>query len=94
MSLVSIKGIDKAKLLQQLYNNATTCRFFQLYGDGYKLRIKYSDAQELCNTRLKFDILYCKNLFVDISSDIVNTDNYEKEYGWGSITKIVNYLRQ
>lgn len=90
MFLISIKGIDKAKLLQYLFNNAGTSRFFQVYGKDFRMRINYVHARELCKERLQFTILYCKSLHIDISADQFDISPYEREHCMGNINKVID----
>lgn len=91
---LNISDIDKALLLSELYNAARISRFFIPFINEFKYKINIEEARRILNeTQGKINKLYEKSLFIDISSDYVDPWYYDKEYGIGTIKKIIQRIK-
>ena len=92
---VDITGIDKAKLLMELYNNA------DLQGMGYLIGITKSrfimtkeQADELvASGNLDFDYLQGRSMKINLSGNIINATLYNRDNGWYPVQETVAKLR-
>ena len=92
MSMVNIKGLDKAEVLLALYN-ASYCQIIMQGVSKYTL----ADARiDLENSREKyFDYLHGRLLQVDLRDDNEFDDRlYDRALGYGEAEKAINELKK
>lgn len=90
--MIDIKGIDKAELLVELYNNS------RKQGMGVfepNVRISVDDARELLKKTKSFDYLYGKVMKVDLSKDDEFDEwLYDRDNGEGKAQSVVAKLKE
>jgi hypothetical protein len=89
--MVSIKGIDKAKVLAALYNNS------QPIGMGFihfnPSRMTTQEARELLETTTYFDYLKGRVMKVDLSNDDEFDERlYDRDNGSGAAQRAINFI--
>jgi len=90
--MINIEGLDKAKVLKVLYDNAKVLGhgFLDNTGDNIGL----GKAEELLSDSYKFDYVHGKMLFIDLSSDIeFDGTKYDKSNGTGKAQSAVDSVR-
>jgi hypothetical protein len=86
---VSIKGIDKVKLLHALWNRARPAAFFVLSGH-MSPGFDECAAKEAIRGTIDY---YCgRCIKTDLSGDIADPSLYDRDWGEGSFQKIVKNL--
>lgn len=90
--MVDITGIDKAKLLAALVNNAGG------QGMGYLLAsmapsFTEEQAQEALAQNTRFDYVGGKSCKVDLDSNYLEPFLYDRDNGEGAVARIVKSLR-
>lgn len=91
--MINIKGLNKAEVLKELYNNSKVQGLGFLYATGKDMTLQ--EAEELLDYRTDFDYLYGKVMKVDLSSDDDFEEwLYDRDNGPGSAAKVVNRLRE
>lgn len=89
--MLNIKGLNKAELLVELYNNAL------LFGFDIEMNIvklTYDDAFKLLEENSRFDQLYGKILKIDLSGDEFDERGYDRDNGAGKAQSVVVKLRE
>ena len=86
---VSIKGIDKVKLLKALWDHAKPAAFFAMYGQP-SLGWDASAAKEAVRSTIDYFCGRC--IKTDLSGDIADPSLYDRDWGEGSFQKIVKGL--
>lgn len=92
MSMIDIKGLDKAEVLLALYNGSH-CQGLSFLGsvDSYTLDDARVDYE---NSRNKyFDYLHGHVLKVDLSGDEFDDALYDRDCGDGAAQRVINTLR-
>lgn len=93
MSVIDIKGLDKAEVLLALYNGSH-CQglgFLQAVGN-YTLEDAKRDYKE--NEYGYFDYLHGRVLKVDLSGDSFESWLYDRDCGEGAAAKAIDELRR
>jgi len=88
--MISIKGLDKAKVLKALYDGS------HVQGLGFlqaKECFTEDEARELLKERTYFDYLHGRVLKVDLSGDAFREELYDRDNYPGAAAKIINNLR-
>jgi hypothetical protein len=86
---ISIKGIDKVKLLHALWKGARPAAFFVLSG---RLSPSFDEGAAKDAIRGTIDYYCGRCIKTDLSDDTVNPTSYDAEWGAGSFQKIVKNL--
>ena len=91
--MISIKGLDKAKVLKALYDHSHIqgYGFLQAVPDGY---VTVEHCRELLSKHTYFDYLYGKVLKVDLSDDEFDERLYDRDCGLGMARRAINTLRK
>jgi len=95
---IDIAGLDKAKLLQALFNRSFQQGLGVLDSNGTNT-MTLAEALNVINDlqkkgrKLYFDYLKGRILKVDISGDTLFTALYNRDVGYGAAEAIVNKLR-
>ena len=101
--LVYVGGLDRDKLLHALWFNASPTNFY-IYAVLMKPEMPDSNEFYIEQAREKdvrangyvdytFGRLIKSKVF-DLTTDWIDADEYDKEWGKGSFTKVVNHLRR
>lgn len=93
MSVIDIKGLDKAEVLLALYNGSH-CQglgFLQAL-DTYTLEDAKRDLKESIDGY--FDYLHGRVLKVDLSGDSFDSWLYDRDCGEGAAERVINELRR
>lgn len=88
---MNIKGMNKAKILAALYNNS------KLQGMGFLQatpgEMSEEKAQQLLdNGQTYFDYLQGRVMKIDLSSDELSTDLYNRDIGYGECERVINSI--
>lgn len=90
--MINIKGLNKAEVLKELYNNSKVQGLGFLQATGTDMTIE--EAEELLQQQTYFDYLYGKVMKIDLSSDEEFEERlYDRDNGAGSAKKIIDKLR-
>lgn len=90
---IDIKGIDKAKLLQGLFNNSRP-QGLGFFAAGSNKEMSYGEAQNIvARGELYFDYLQGRVMKIDISGDEMDSWGYDRDNGQGAAQKVVTALR-
>lgn len=93
-SMINIKGMNKANVLQALFNHSKQQGLGVLDESGRK-SMSIDDAKSIVEQSLRFDYLRGRVLKVDISGDQFNEWCYDRDNGQGAalqaIESIVNF---
>lgn len=89
--MLNIKGLNKAELLVELYNNAL---LFGLDIEMNIVKLTYDDAFKLLEENSRFDQLYGKILKIDLSGDEFDERLYDRDNGAGKAQSVVVKLRE
>lgn len=92
MANVNIKGIDKAKLLAALYDNARPLGMGMLHYTPEPMGIEH--ARGLLEETGRFDYVAGRPLKVRLDGDELDTWLYDRDQGAGEGERIVAQLRQ
>jgi len=80
--MISIKGLNKAEVLKNLYNNS------KVQGMGFlqakEGEMQTEEAEELLKQTMHFDYLYGKVMKVDLSGDKFDPHLYDRDNGNGA----------
>lgn len=89
--MVSIEGLDKAKVLKALYDGS------HIQGMGFLSAVDNfteEDAKRLLEKQTYFDYLHGRIMKVDLSSDVeFNERLYDRDNGSGHAQEIIDKLR-
>jgi hypothetical protein len=90
MSTISIKGLDKARVLKVLYENAQVqgMGIFQVKGSELTLQ----ECSDLLNNRTRFDYLYGRVMKIDLSKDEFETALYNRDNGDGAAERVIEAM--
>ena len=90
--MISIKGLDKAKVLKALYDNSHVqgSGFFNAAPDDF---VTIEVCEELLKETTYFDYLYGRILKVDLSGDEFNEWLYDRDCGQGAALAAINSIR-
>lgn len=90
--MINIKGLDKAKVLVELYNHSHQLGIGMLQNAK---NLTLEDARELLKNETYFDYLYGKVMKIDLSSDEEFDEKlYDLNNGAGTAQKIIDKLRK
>lgn len=90
---IDIKNLDKAKLLQALFNNSKPLGL-GFFASGSNSEMSYSEAQKIiAEGNLYFDYLKGRVMKIDISGDEMEPWGYDRDNGQGAAQKVVTALR-
>ncbi len=103
-SMVSIKGLSKAKVLAALYNNAKPMGMGFLRAvpgnmteEQAEKHLKSGDDHErdfgMNTNKLYFDYLNGRCLKVDLSKDEFDPWGYDRDYGKGAAQKVIDSIK-
>lgn len=92
MTTINIVGINKAKLLVALFNNAFQQGMGVMHADG-RAPLSLEDATELLKKTTYFDYLRGRVMKVDIGKDELFTATYNRDVGFGEAERIVAQVR-
>lgn len=93
MNTVSIKGLDKVKLLAALYNHAKPQGMGYLHYNPVPMTV--TEAEEIFATGQRyFDYLKGRVMKVDLSGEDLSVGLYDRDNGSGSAERVVSTLRQ
>jgi len=84
--MLDIKGMDKAKILAELYNAANSIDIDIIKHDATTMSIE--EAKELLKKQKYFNVINGRILKVDLRSDILDTYLYDRNNGKGSGYKV------
>lgn len=91
--MLNIKGLDKAEVLKELYNNAKVQGLGFLQASANDMQIK--EAREILSTQTDFDYLYGRVMKVNLSSDEEFEEwLYDRDNGTGAAKNIIDELRK
>lgn len=88
---ISIKGLDKAKVLKALYDHSHIqgLGFLQAVPDNM---VSVEHCRELLTHQTYFDYLYGKILKVDLSGDILDSRLYDRDCGEGAAKRAIESI--
>ena len=86
---VSIKGLDKVKLLEALWEGAKPASFFTKHGISSPV---FDEPVAIDAVRGAIDYYCGRCIKTDLSGDTANPTSYDAEWGAGSFQKIVDDL--
>lgn len=85
---MNIKGIDKAKILMELYNNSQPLGLGFLHYDATPM--KYDEAKELLKNQTYFDYLKGRVMKIDLSKDDeLDTSLYNRDNGKNAAENLI-----
>lgn len=94
---ISIKGLDKAEVLQALYNNSRPLGLGFLNPKALQ-DITIEECKEIIEKSipndLYFDYLNGRVMKIDIADDILDSWLYDRDNGKGKAEQVINELRQ
>lgn len=90
--MIDIKGLDKVELLRQLWNAQKVASFFE----DVPTHLAPKFNEELAKRMVKSDIDYFCGRCIksDISGDVADSYEYDKEAGAGKFKEIVARMRK
>ena len=90
--MISIKGLDKAKVLKALYDNSHVqgLGFLNAVPDDF---VTIEVCKELLEKHTYFDYLYGRVLKVDLSGDEFNEWLYDRDCGQGAALAAIQSIR-
>lgn len=88
---ISIKGLDRAKVLAALYNGARAQGAGFIQYDSTPMGEK--EARQLLQRQTNFDYLKGRVMKVNLSSDEIDPYLYDRDNGQGAFAKVINALR-
>jgi len=89
--MINIRGLDKADLLVELYNNSHQQGLFK--NQETKI-LTYEEAQKLVSCTGDFDYLYGKRLKLNLNSDKEFSEFlYDRDNGEGAAQQAVDLVR-
>lgn len=98
VSIVSIKGLDKAAVLAALFNNSRQQGMGVFDTKGMN-RMSIEDAKKEIDSREKsknfyFDYLRGRVMKIDLGDDEIDTRLYDRDNGQGSAAAAVDSIRK
>ncbi len=91
--MINIKGLNKADVLKELYNNSKVQGLGFLQATGKDMTTE--EAEKLLDYRTDFDYLYGKIMKIDLSSDDeFNERFYDRDNGIGAAARAIERLRE
>ncbi len=87
---MNIANLSKSKILAALYNNSQPLGLGFLHYDAKPMTEK--EAQELLKGNTYFDYLKGRVMKIDLSSDELQTDLYNRDNGPGRAEKIIKQI--
>jgi hypothetical protein len=91
MNMIDIKGLSKAKVLAELYNNSQPLGLGFLHYDP--LPMSEDEAAKLLEQSTYFDYLKGRVMKVDLSKSEFDPRLYDIDNGQGAAERVVNELR-
>lgn len=90
--MIDIKGLDKAEVLKELYNNSIHQGLGFLNFNSKDMTLE--EAKEILKQRTYFDYLNGRVMKVDLSSDDEFEEwLYDRDNGIGSAKRVIDELR-
>lgn len=90
--MINIKGLNKAEVLKELYNNSKVQGLGFLQATGTDMTTE--EAKELLKHATYFDYLHGKVMKVDLSSDNEFEEwLYDRDNGTGAAARVIEKLR-
>lgn len=89
--MLDIKGIDKAKILAELYNAAKPSNTDGTNAEAKNMTV--DEAAKLLKKQKYFDTINGRIIQVDLRSDILDTYSYDRSNGEGEGYKVWKKLR-
>lgn len=90
--MINIKGLDKARVLVELYNHSHQ-QGLGMFQAAKNLTVE--DARELLKNQTYFDYLYGKVMKIDLSSDEEFSERlYDRDNGEGMAKSVIDNLRR
>lgn len=90
--MINIKGIDKYKVLQALYNNSRPLGMgFIQYVEG---DMEDKIAKKIVKDTLRFDYLFGRVMKVDLSGDEFDHGLYDRDNGEGAAQKAIGGINE
>lgn len=86
---VSIKGLEKVKLLKALWEGAKPASFFTKYGISSPA---FDEPVAIDAVKSYIDYYSGRGIKTDLSGDTANPTSYDAEWGAGAFQKIVTSL--
>lgn len=93
MNEVDIKGLDKGKVLQALFNASQQLGMGFLNKAG-AVDMTYQDAAEIVKQQLSFDYLRGRVMKIDLAGDTFDPYLYDRDNGQGKAYTVIQKLRQ
>lgn len=91
--MISIKGLNKAEVLKELYNNSKVQGLGFLQATGKEMTTQ--EAQDLLKQTTYFNYLHGKVMKVDLSSDEEFEERlYDRDNGIGKAEGVINNLKR
>ena len=93
---INIEGLEKAKLLQGLFNSAKPVGL-GFYDPASNKEMSYEEAKNIIDKakgRLYFDYLNGRKMKINISGDEINSSEYDESSGSGTALMVVTALRK
>lgn len=91
--MISIKGLNKAKVLKALYDHSHVqgMGFLQAVPDGF---VTVEHCEDLLKKNTYFDYMYGRVLKVDLSGDEFKEWLYDRDNGEGAAQRAVDSVRE
>lgn len=90
--MIDIKGLNKAEVLKELYNNSKVQGLGFLQATGTDMTLDQADA--ILHEQTNFDYLYGKVMKIDLSSDEQFEERlYDRDNGVGTAQRVINNMR-
>ena len=92
MGIVNISGMDKAEILQALYNRAKKSP--DHLHDYNPVNMTLEEARLLIEKKQSFDFLYGRVMKINLGVDNVDTWGYNRDNGFNAADNIIDSLRK
>lgn len=98
MSNVNIKGLDKAKVLQALFNNSKYQGFNSWMEEDQEYKKSQNMTEEKArsiieNGSTQFDYLQGRVMKIDISGDTLDPWGYDRDNGQGAAARALQNIK-
>lgn len=91
---ISIKGLDKARLLQALFNHSKPMGL-GFYALGATTEMTYDEAKKIVSEgKLNFDYVRGRVIHINISGDEINSSQYDRRVGTGAALMVIATLKK
>ena len=89
--MIDIKGLNKAEVLKELYNNSKVQGLGILHATGRDMTTE--EAEEELKQGTYFDYLHGKVMKVDLSKDEFDERLYDRDNGQGKAQRVIDEIR-